>query len=214
MVYIYVLKLEDNKYYVGKSTSPFRRINQHFSAEGAGWTKTYKPIDIHEVYHDKDNYDEDKITIQYMKQYGIENVRGGSFCTLTLSDANKQTIEQMIRSVSDLCLKCGSSEHFANNCDNSSNNIYINNTNNKQKLYEELKYCIGSISHYYNCCDGRGHRHGMCPNYDAISIISDNNKRVYKIKCAISKLSNQSDYNSKLQVKLMTEGLKKWKSKI
>ena len=84
MVYIYVLKLKNNKYYVGKSTNPSTRLEDHFSEFGSAWTKKYKPITIHEIRPDCDDGDEDKITLEYMKKYGIDNVRGGSFCQLNL----------------------------------------------------------------------------------------------------------------------------------
>ena len=41
MVSIYVLKLKNNKYYVGKTTS-LRRLKDHFSEGGSAWTKKYK----------------------------------------------------------------------------------------------------------------------------------------------------------------------------
>lgn len=46
MVYIYVLLLENNKYYVGKTTNPEFRIEDHFCSYGSGWTSKYKPVAI------------------------------------------------------------------------------------------------------------------------------------------------------------------------
>lgn len=34
MVYIYVLKLEKGKYYIGKTLNPNFRIKQHFNSQG------------------------------------------------------------------------------------------------------------------------------------------------------------------------------------
>ncbi len=42
MVYIYVLKLENNKYYIGKTDNPEIRLNSHFNFNGSEWTKKYK----------------------------------------------------------------------------------------------------------------------------------------------------------------------------
>lgn len=39
MVFIYVLKLENDKYYVGKTNNPDLRITNHFDANGSQWTK-------------------------------------------------------------------------------------------------------------------------------------------------------------------------------
>jgi len=47
----YILKLENNKWYVGKTANLNLRIAQHYTGTGgAGWTKRHKPIKIHRVY--------------------------------------------------------------------------------------------------------------------------------------------------------------------
>ena len=115
MVYIYVLKLKYNKYYVGKTTNPNFRLNDHFDSEGSVWTKKYKPINVHELRPDCSAKDETIITQEYMNKYGIDNVRGGPWCSLDISE-HKNTIEHMIHSESDNCYKCGKSGHFANQC--------------------------------------------------------------------------------------------------
>lgn len=40
-----------------------------------------------------DNYDEDKYTLKFMEQYGINNVRCGSFCELKLNKDNNLLIK-------------------------------------------------------------------------------------------------------------------------
>ena len=115
MVYIYVLKLEKNKYYIGKTQNPTFRLEDHFENNGSSWTKINKPILVHEIKPDCDNEDEDKITIQYMKKYGIDNVRGGSFCKNKLDEASVSTIQRMISGSSDKCYTCGG-DHFVKDC--------------------------------------------------------------------------------------------------
>ena len=41
---VYVLELEDQKYYVGKSSLKDERIQRHRNGYGSAWTKKYKPI--------------------------------------------------------------------------------------------------------------------------------------------------------------------------
>ena len=79
MVSIYILELMNNKYYVGSTARievSMDDVNYH-----TPWTQKYKPIRILYVIYDCDKYDEDKYTRKYMDDYGLDNVRGGSFST-------------------------------------------------------------------------------------------------------------------------------------
>jgi hypothetical protein len=53
MVYIYSLKLQSNKYYIGKTDNPNFRLENHFDSSGSAWTKKYNPISIHQVIPDQ-----------------------------------------------------------------------------------------------------------------------------------------------------------------
>ena len=116
MAYIYVLELTDHKYYVGKTDSPIARITDHMDSDGAQWTKLYKPIEIIEVKRTESDFEEDQMTLKYMKKYGIFNVRGGSFVQLNLSDEEKSVLTKMLCTESDSCFKCGGTDHYANRC--------------------------------------------------------------------------------------------------
>ena len=115
-MFIYILELEEGKYYVGKTENPDYRIESHFASNGSAWTKKYKPLSVLEIIPNCDNYDEEKHTMKCMEKYGINNVRGGSFCQIRLSDENINTLHQIINGVNDRCYMCGSDEHFANKC--------------------------------------------------------------------------------------------------
>jgi len=142
MVSIYVLKLRNNKYYIGKTNNPDFRIDLHFQANGSVWTKLHQPIEVIEVIKNCDDYDEDKYTLKYMAEYGIENVRGGSFVQINLSVGEIKVINQMINGSKDYCFKCGQAGHFANKCQN----VLI------------CKYCggnfktDGSLKSHEKCC--------------------------------------------------------------
>jgi len=86
MVFIYILLLELNKYYIGKTNNPDIRLDSHFNSNGSEWTKIYKPIKVYEIIPNCDSYDEDKYTLKYLEKEGIDNVRGGSFSQIKLSD--------------------------------------------------------------------------------------------------------------------------------
>lgn len=116
MVYIYALKLEQNKYYIGKTNTPKFRIEDHFTSNGSEWTKMYKPLSILEIKPNCDDYDEDKITRQYMDKYGIDNVRGGSFVSIILNKTTIDILQQMSNGTNNKCFTCGGNGHFSKDC--------------------------------------------------------------------------------------------------
>lgn len=116
MLYIYVLRLEQNKYYVGKTSNPYVRLNDHFSYNTTAWTELYKPIEVLEIIPNCDDYDEDKYTRIYMDKYGIKNVRGGSFVSVKLDAATVNFLHQMHNGTNNKCFSCGQSGHFVNEC--------------------------------------------------------------------------------------------------
>ena len=113
---IYLLTLEHGKYYVGKTTNIENRIKQHKFGEGSWWTKKYKYINYEVLENNADDLDEDKYTIKCMIKYGIDNVRGGTFSKLKLSNDELLVIKKMISHSKNECFKCGKSGHFAKDC--------------------------------------------------------------------------------------------------
>lgn len=92
---IYILKLENNKYYVGRTYNYDRRINDHFSCKGSYWTKINKPIEvIKRIDNVNSNFEEDKILKETMMKYGIENVRGGSYVREFITCHEKHLLEK------------------------------------------------------------------------------------------------------------------------
>jgi len=113
---IYILKLSNNKYYVGKTYNIFIRYKQHLNGNGSFWTKKYKPLYIDKLIEDCDDYDEDKMVKIYMNKYGIDNVRGGTYIQEKLTNNTKKFIISELRMANNLCLCCGANDHFAKTC--------------------------------------------------------------------------------------------------
>jgi len=116
-IYIYILKLKGGKYYVGRTKNPHFRLEQHSNGKGCLWTEMYPPIPGQIVnLINGDEFDEDKIVKKWMAQYGIDNVRGGSYVTEILSPECIKFIQKEIRMAKDLCMRCGRNNHFVKNC--------------------------------------------------------------------------------------------------
>ena len=113
---IYILKLSDNKWYVGKSVDPIKRYKDHVNGCGSAWTTLHKPVYIEEIVESMSPFDEDKITKEYMSRYGIDNVRGGSYVQTELSETQEDALKIEIWAANDLCTRCGRPGHFAKNC--------------------------------------------------------------------------------------------------
>jgi hypothetical protein len=113
---IYILKLREGKYYVGKSDNVQKRFEQHLEGNGSAWTKKYSPIKIEKTIPNASPFDEDRYVKEYMSKYGVDNVRGGSYTQISLGDGVTAQIEKEIRGATDKCMKCGKTGHFVANC--------------------------------------------------------------------------------------------------
>ena len=91
---LYVLTLDNDKWYIGRTANVECRFDQHKTGKGARWTQLHKPISIHETRELKSEEDEDKTTRDYMRIYGIRNVRGGKYCQCEFRDWNIKQIKQ------------------------------------------------------------------------------------------------------------------------
>lgn len=76
--YIYILRLEENNYFIGKSNHVENRLRDHLKGIVCGMTKRYKPLAITVI----PNCDESELDLyikKYMAKYGINKVRGGLY---------------------------------------------------------------------------------------------------------------------------------------
>ena len=109
----YVLKLLNDKYYVGESNNVKRRIWAHSNDNGSAWTKRYGVVEKMECIPCTSNLHELVQTLEMMKEYGIDNVRGSMFTKpFPLDPSEKIMAAQLYCELHNLCRRCGSNEHF------------------------------------------------------------------------------------------------------
>ena len=80
---LYVLECEPMNekptFYIGVSYALNNRIAQHCSGRGSAWVKLHPVVRIKEVRMNATLDLERQITLEYMRRYGWENVRGGPY---------------------------------------------------------------------------------------------------------------------------------------
>ncbi len=114
--WLYVLRLTDGKWYVGVTNDPDVRFCEHLTGFGSAWTSTFPVLEVAELRLAVDVYDEARTTKEYMRRHGIDNVRGGPWCTETVTEAMLTDTTMIERSVANACMRCGRQGHFARDC--------------------------------------------------------------------------------------------------
>jgi len=113
--YIYILKLKQYKWYIGRTVDVTKRMEQHISGT-TEWTKLYEPIHIERQYLMSSPFDEDLEVKKMMAEYGIDNVRGGSYSSVQLTQVQQDLLRTELNSMANHCFKCNQPGHFANKC--------------------------------------------------------------------------------------------------
>jgi hypothetical protein len=118
MTEVYALSCEGGKYYIGKTKTGGvdKRFAQHLSGKGSAWTRQYPPVEM--VYYKKcvSDWDEDLLVKQFMRLYGVDNVRGGSYVQLELKDSERALLQKELDTAENRCFVCSGTDHFAGAC--------------------------------------------------------------------------------------------------
>jgi predicted GIY-YIG superfamily endonuclease len=83
--FLFILKLEGDRYYVGYSSKPDVRIKRYFAGKGSDWTALYKPVEVlttrtlGEVCESDAAAKTADATVAMMRLFGWRNVRGAAW---------------------------------------------------------------------------------------------------------------------------------------
>ncbi len=85
--FVYVLLLQNGKFYVGCTDNVYQRLLEHavMSPSSSVWVREHGPVKrIVEVCRNCGPVDEAYKTLEYMMLFGWENVRGAQWCRVVL----------------------------------------------------------------------------------------------------------------------------------
>lgn len=114
--FLYILRLNGDKYYVGITDNLYDRLNAHWEGRGCDWTKVHKPISVVKVIENPSSQAENFWTKEYMMQYDISNVRGGSYSNVELFPQVIQFLENEFSTAQDQCYQCKQTGHVKSDC--------------------------------------------------------------------------------------------------
>ena len=101
------LLLEQGKYYITETDDPAALLEEFRNDRRSNsWVRRYPIVGILEIKKDQSA---DELTLIYMSEKGLENVRGGSFSDININ------IDDLCRAIA--CKKCSSIDHRTENCD-------------------------------------------------------------------------------------------------
>lgn len=141
---VYILELDDKKYYVGSTLQKEFTLDD-FDPSILLWTRMHKPIKIMKIFKNCNFYDTDKNTIEMMSKYGINNVRGGSFYETNFSSRKIEILEKLVQKNSDVCIYCGEKNH-SDECPQ--NTIWYRIEQCLSVLFYNITFCFMDNSEY------------------------------------------------------------------
>lgn len=152
---IYVLKLSNEKYYIGESNDIDKRIIYHKTNKGSKWTTINTVVEeLKPNIKYQNNFWELTETLYLMEKHGIDNVRGSMFTNINLSTSDKIIAAQLYCELNNLCRKCGREGHFINDCKEITKADWVNKFGGKlnNRSCIECNTNIENLPSYFRYC--------------------------------------------------------------
>ena len=145
-MYIYVLKLNDNKFFINTCNTPYFDIKNVFNYTNSSWIKKYTPEKLIDFYeYTEDTVHVNVLTLKYMGKFGIENVRGGCFSSFKLSDNDLYTIN-VLNNDTNKNIKCSRCSRFGHDHEMCNELYYPNSEYIYNAPKESYIECISTSS--------------------------------------------------------------------
>ena len=118
---LFVFKLVKGKFFVGRTKKDVEHeLSRHRAGDGHPWSAKFPPVRgddatyfSTEISH---NAEEDAMTERLMHEFGVENVRGGTYKQMTLPEHLEKTLNDKFRCWEDECFVCKKVGHFSRQC--------------------------------------------------------------------------------------------------
>ena len=116
MDYIYVLKLTNDKIFIHKSNEKGLTVEKLNESRYLNqWIVHRKIAEIIEVINIAEGFNIQKLTVKYVREYGIENVRAYNMLMIHDFDFYKTHILNDL-AIDNKCFNCGKIGHFYHRC--------------------------------------------------------------------------------------------------
>lgn len=114
---VYLLELENGKYYVGHTKdNNLKRVLEHGNGRAsAQWTRMHKPLRILKTMPGSTT-DEDRMALHAMEVYGWCNVRGGKWCLTDMRNPPRELQQNNLLQSHEACPRCGRAGHTDSMC--------------------------------------------------------------------------------------------------
>ena len=96
-MYFYLIKLDNNKYYILYSTSKTFDIKELMTFEAIDWVLINKPIVIVKKILYTGHYNVNDYVLEYMNIYGKDYVRGGDYSDVILSSHQNNLLSTVLK---------------------------------------------------------------------------------------------------------------------